>query len=135
MNFKTILLITVTIVTPVTSYALEGDYTLVKEVRGGLFGDGARIYKGNVSGKCYYDMSIGNQAKVTEVDCRDHGIDVKNNVPEDFNPLMDFIKNNCTIPKTGMNGKLYATCNLPQDYLDKIKYEELKVKFGGNNYE
>lgn len=128
MNFKTILLITATIVIPVTSYALEGDYTLIKEVDRGTLMTKVKLYQGNISGKCYYEFAYGyRHALLSEVDCRDHGVNVKNSAPT---PLIDFIKNNCTTPiQLGMNGKLYATCNLPEDYLDKIKYEELKSKF------
>lgn len=127
MKFNKILLLT-TLILPVTSYALDGDYTLVK--KGGNSHSQLKIYQGDVSGKCYYEYAYGyRHSLLSEVDCRDHGVDVKSNVPEDFNPLMDFIKNNCTTPKNGMNGKLYATCNVPEDYLDKIKYEELKAKF------
>ena len=128
MNFKITLLITAMIL-PITGHTLEGDYKLVKK---GVSDHDFKIFQGNVSGKCYYEYAYGyRHSLLSEVDCRDHGVDAKSNVPEDFNPLMDFIKNNCTTPKNGMNGKLYATCNLPEDYLDKIKYEELKAKFGG----
>ena len=125
---KKLLLLASILSTP--AMALDGDYTLIKKNKDGVFGEMYSLYQGNVSGKCYLEVIEGHRGFLSEVDCSDHNISsptIKSNTMTD---LDSFIKDNCTEPRKGMNGKYYAQCEVDQYYLERQEFLRLKSKFG-----
>ena len=77
---KKLLLLASILSTPVI--ALDGDYSLIKKNKDGVFGETYSLYQGNVSGKCYLEVIAGHRGFLSEVDCSDHNISlptIKNN--------------------------------------------------------
>ena len=126
---KKLLLLITLLTTP--AIALEGDYTLVNSSDNGTFNWNYSLWQGNISGKCYIRMTKGNRGFLSEVDCSDHGISSSTTIKDStMTDLDSFIKDKCTEPRKGMNGKYYAQCEVDQDYLEKQEFLRLKSKFG-----
>lgn len=131
MSFKEVLLLTCMMVLPSVSYAMSEGYVEVKDVGKGVWGGSSKLYQGKVSGKCYYRVLSGHQAYMSEVDCRDHGISVKDihekgiDSSNYFDTIDKFLTENCS----RQVGTQKYTCTLPKEYLEKQEYLRLKKKF------